>query len=172
MSGSLGRKREEEEERRGEKNGQLSETEPVFAGKRMLHVHTHTQSCCSHTLPSPTKRARACLSRSAIHWEGERWRGDNILISSTDTVLTLSVCVCVHHPGGSSDLICGFADFSSPAASASLPSSAGTSQCFPSPLSEQYLLSVLQLQSEAGHFPITSAESLAFHKPGSRKVKR
>lgn len=36
----------------------------------------------------------------------------------------MNVCVCVHS-GGSSDLIGGFADFSSPAASASLPTSTG-----------------------------------------------
>lgn len=48
------------------------------------------------------------------------------------------MCLCVFvHPGGSSDLIGGFADFSSPAASASLPTSTGTlviafltSECF------------------------------------------
>lgn len=38
--------------------------------------------------------------------------------------------VCLYlHPGGTSDLIGGFADFSSPAASASLPTSTGKFLC-------------------------------------------
>lgn len=40
------------------------------------------------------------------------------------TCVTFLWCVSIH-PGGTSDLIGGFADFSSPAASASLPTSTG-----------------------------------------------
>uniref|UniRef100_A0A673XY11 Clathrin interactor 1 n=1 Tax=Salmo trutta TaxID=8032 RepID=A0A673XY11_SALTR len=66
---------------------------------------------------------------AAAHYTGDRSSLDedeDIFITSTVTLCSHSftVCVCARQPGGSSDLIGGFADFSSPAASASLPSSA------------------------------------------------
>ncbi|KAM9499849.1 clathrin interactor 1-like isoform 1-T1 [Salvelinus alpinus] len=102
---------------------------------------TTTSIQISHATETTTTRRRAGIRSktvdlgAAAHYTGERGRldADNVKTSVSqssscglaDLLMVDSESSQTAPAGGSSDLLCGFADFSSPAASASLPSSAG-----------------------------------------------
>ncbi|XP_038861026.1 clathrin interactor 1-like isoform X2 [Salvelinus namaycush] len=101
---------------------------------------TTTSIQISHATETTTTRKRAGIRSktvdlgAAAHYTGERGRldADNVKTSVSqssscglaDLLMVDSESSQTAPAGGSSDLLCGFADFSSPAASASLPSSA------------------------------------------------
>ncbi|XP_055798037.1 clathrin interactor 1-like isoform X2 [Salvelinus fontinalis] len=130
------------EEDRVSRNGRpVSGSEKLSEFRDEEETVTTTSIQISHATETTTTRKRAGIRSktvdlgAAAHYTGERGRldADNVKTSVSqssscglaDLLMVDSESSQTAPAGGSSDLLCGFADFSSPAASASLPSSAG-----------------------------------------------
>uniref|UniRef100_A0A8C7JE64 Clathrin interactor 1 n=1 Tax=Oncorhynchus kisutch TaxID=8019 RepID=A0A8C7JE64_ONCKI len=119
------------EEDRVSQNGR-----PVSGFRDEEETVTTTSIQISHATETTTTRKRGGIRSktvdlgAAAHYTGDRGRKTSASQSSSSglaDLLMVDAESCQTAPaGGSSDLICDFADFSSPAASASLPSSAGS----------------------------------------------
>ncbi|XP_071023163.1 clathrin interactor 1-like isoform X2 [Oncorhynchus clarkii lewisi] len=171
-------------------SGKLSE----FRDKEETVTTTSIQ--ISHATETTTTRKRGVIrSRTvdlgaAAHYTGDRGRldADNSKTSASqssssglaDLLMVDAESRQTAPAGGSSDLICGFADFSSPAASASLPSSAGSGSsgkgefgdwnAFSSPPAPTPPSADLFDLIGSNHTSLTASQSMTFSMCGTQSV--
>ncbi|XP_036845587.1 clathrin interactor 1 isoform X1 [Oncorhynchus mykiss] len=157
---------------------------------------TTTSIQISHATETTTTRKRGGIRSktvdlgAAAHYTGDRGRldADNSKTSASqssssglaDLLMVDAESRQTAPAGGSSDLICGFADFSSPAASASLPSSAGSGSsgkgefvdwnAFSSPPAPTPPSADLFDLIGSNHTSLTASQSMTFSMCGTQSV--
>uniref|UniRef100_A0A3B4XZX8 Clathrin interactor 1 n=1 Tax=Seriola lalandi dorsalis TaxID=1841481 RepID=A0A3B4XZX8_SERLL len=118
------------EEDRASRNGRQETLEFKDEEETVTTKSIQITQATETTTTTTRKRSGATSSKTldlgaAAHYTGDRSPEEKSLFvgqESSYCFACINTCACVR-PGGGSDLIAGFADFSSPAASASLPTS-------------------------------------------------